>query len=87
MPENNTCVCCGRIIPEGKQICLQCGSYDTMQVFKPTKQDEEKAKRIAKIMESNVAQFLWQHICIRKQSCPAHDCCECVMDWLNKRAE
>lgn len=34
MPDN-TCVCCGRIIPEGRQICLACGDYDDMQTFKP----------------------------------------------------
>ena len=26
--ENNTCVCCGRIIPEGLQICRSCESRD-----------------------------------------------------------
>lgn len=32
---DNTCVCCGRIIPEGRQICLHCGDYDDQQRFKP----------------------------------------------------
>lgn len=32
MPDN-TCICCGRIIPEGRQICLHCGDYDDMQTF------------------------------------------------------
>lgn len=35
MPENNECVCCGRIIPEGTMICLQCGYNDDMQTFRP----------------------------------------------------
>lgn len=34
MPDN-TCICCGRIIPEGRQICLHCGDYDDQQRFKP----------------------------------------------------
>lgn len=34
MPDN-TCVCCGRIIPEGRHICLSCGDYDDQQRFKP----------------------------------------------------
>lgn len=34
MPDN-TCICCGRIIPEGRHICLACGDYDDMQTFKP----------------------------------------------------
>ena len=33
--QDNTCVCCGKIIPEGRQICLHCGDYDDMQTFKP----------------------------------------------------
>ena len=33
---DNTCVCCGRIIPEGGHICLACGDYDDMQTFRPS---------------------------------------------------
>lgn len=32
MPDN-TCISCGRMIPEGRQICLHCGEYDDMQDF------------------------------------------------------
>lgn len=32
--EDNTCICCGRVIPEGRQICLTCGDYDNQQSFK-----------------------------------------------------
>lgn len=32
MPDN-TCICCGKIIPEGRHICLACGDYDDMQTF------------------------------------------------------
>lgn len=28
MEENNTCVCCGEIIPEGRQICIKCERAD-----------------------------------------------------------
>ena len=35
MPDN-TCICCGRIIPEGRHICLACGDYDDMQTFRPS---------------------------------------------------
>lgn len=35
MPDN-TCVCCGRIIPEGGHICLACGDYDDQQTFRPS---------------------------------------------------
>lgn len=24
MEENNTCVCCGTVIPEGRQVCVSC---------------------------------------------------------------
>lgn len=34
MPDN-TCIACGRIIPEGRHICLHCGDYDDQQRFKP----------------------------------------------------
>ena len=30
----NTCVCCGEIIPEGRQYCINCGNV-TKLVVKP----------------------------------------------------
>lgn len=30
---DNTCICCGRIIPEGRHICLQCERGNEMQSF------------------------------------------------------
>ena len=39
------CMLCGRIIPEGRHICLSCGSYDDMQTF------ERKAQPAAKPMQ------------------------------------
>lgn len=28
MENNNTCICCGCLIPEGRQICPKCSSED-----------------------------------------------------------
>ena len=36
----NTCVCCGRIIPEDRHICLHCGEYDDIQTFKAKRHTE-----------------------------------------------
>lgn len=30
---DNTCICCGRIIPEGRHICLHCERGNEMQTF------------------------------------------------------
>lgn len=42
MPEN-TCICCGKVIPEGRQVCLSCGDYDDMQTFKSQKEEKLKS--------------------------------------------
>ena len=34
MPDN-TCVCCGEVIPEGRQICLLCEGENEVQHFHP----------------------------------------------------
>lgn len=34
MATENTCVCCGRTIPEGRHVCLRCGDYDDMQTVR-----------------------------------------------------
>lgn len=40
---NNTCVCCGQIIPEGRQVCPQCEDmaapkYDPAEFFSAERQ-------------------------------------------------
>ena len=37
---DNYCICCGKIIPEGRQVCLSCGDYDDMQTFKKKKEEK-----------------------------------------------
>ena len=87
MPETNTCVCCGRIIPEGTMICLQCGYSDDMQTFmaeNTVKDAAEKEKRIKKMMDSKITDFVWSYVCKRKATCSGHSCTECVMDALER---
>ena len=83
MPENNTCVCCGRIIPEGTMICLQCGYADDMQTFK-SEPAGAKEKQIKKMMDSKITDFVWSYVCKRKATCSGHSCAECVMDTLER---
>ena len=33
----NTCICCGETIPEGRQICKACDDVSNMQSAKPMK--------------------------------------------------
>lgn len=44
MPDN-TCMLCGRIIPEGRHICLSCEGQNEMQTFR------QKAQPAAKLMQ------------------------------------
>lgn len=47
MPDN-TCVCCGKIIPEGRHICLSCGSYYDMQTFdKPVRTNGDRIRAMS----------------------------------------
>lgn len=47
---DNTCIRCGRIIPEGRHVCLNCGNYDDMQTFKQ-RAPAAKAKRYFRITD------------------------------------
>ena len=54
--QDNTCVCCGRIIPEGRHICLSCGSYDDMQTFRPSRNARQtNGDRIRQMNNSDIA--------------------------------
>ena len=40
---NNTCICCGTIVPEGRQICPQC--EDSLKNYKPKGVKTKKIKK------------------------------------------
>lgn len=54
---DNTCIVCGKIIPEGGQLCLHCGQYDESKPPKPVTfgdklrhmTDEELGKYLARL--------------------------------------
>lgn len=44
--ENNCCVCCGAIIPEGRMCCSRCyDDYEQMKAIKEYKMRKEAKKR------------------------------------------
>ena len=51
---SNTCVCCGREIPEGSQYCVICGQ-------KP-KQKQRQIDRIRNMSVDELAKWLAMHI-------------------------
>ena len=63
---DNTCICCGRIIPEGRQICLHCGDYDDQQRFKPDTLPivRTNGDRIRTMTDKEIAQ--WAHTMERR---------------------
>ena len=80
---DNTCICCGRVIPEGRQICLHCGDYDDMQTFCPPKHARQtNGDRIRAMSNEELAQFL----------CQIGDCKTCpfssiqcnIREWLER---
>lgn len=45
---DNTCVCCGKIIPEGQHICLTCMRANDMQTFdKPVKTNGDRIRAMS----------------------------------------
>lgn len=51
----NTCVCCGAIIPDGRHICLLCEKSNEVQIFH---QHPPKAKRYFRVTDD----CGWAHI-------------------------
>lgn len=50
---NNTCVCCGAVIPEGRQVCPNCEAraYDPDEFFRAEHRKRGKKKRIVITVE------------------------------------
>lgn len=86
MPDN-TCVACGRIIPEGRMVCLQCGDYDDMQTFRPRIRPKPRTNgdRIRAMTNDELVHLIRSGICeldSNFRNCKRLDCDECVRLWL-----
>ena len=51
MMHDNTCIRCGRPIPDDMRICLACGDYDDMQNFRQHETEQQKKKRYFRIVD------------------------------------
>lgn len=57
-PNDNRCMKCGAIIPEGRHICLTCERGNDMQTFQPSKKSTSKNYWIRLDDDFNVYKFL-----------------------------
>ena len=79
----NTCIVCGRIIPEGRHICLACGDYDDQQRFE--RKVRTNGDRITAMSNEELAHFL----------CQIGDCKTCpfssiqcnIREWLGSEVQ
>lgn len=56
-PNENRCICCGAIIPEGRHVCLTCEGQNDMQTF--TTPETVKADAV-----NHPAHYQGKHECI-----------------------
>ena len=93
MDENN-CICCGRIIPEGRHICLLCERQNEMQTFGG--RPKTNADKIRGMTDEELAELVSMKVCriLRpsgEESCPKGfyfgKCDECVVAWLKQEAK
>lgn len=66
------CIRCGRVIPEGKQLCLHCGSYDDQQRFSPdvlpiVRTNGDRIRAMSDSELANMLSSIW--ICHHFDSC------------------
>lgn len=84
---DNTCISCGRIIPEGAALCLHCGDYDDQQRFA---RKQTNADRIRSMTTEELIPIVRQFVCTwdyADRPCPETDCDACVRRWLEREAE
>lgn len=82
---DNTCICCGRIIPEGRFICLHCEGQNEMQKFR--KKPKTNGDRIRRMTDDELADVLQgQCACCayRLTGCTEKECKGGVLEWLKQ---
>lgn len=83
---NNTCVCCGAIIPEGRQVCPNCesGKYNSDEFFSAERK-RTNGERIRAMTDEELANFIEElPICPKDfsfEKCKPK-CVSCWLDWL-----
>ena len=97
---DNTCVCCGAVIPEGRQVCIDCETASNVGYMRL--KGKTIADRIKKMNLSELVTFfcivrLEQPYCkwriAQKASplplpfCLKSDCSNCIREWLESECK
>ena len=84
---DNTCISCGRVIPEGSIICLHCESENDMQTFRPRR--ITNGDRIRAMTDKELIPVVMHWVChtAHAHECPDSECDDCVLRWLRREAE
>ena len=90
MPETSKrCINCGRLIPEDELICLQCGSENEMQTFRP--RIVTNGDKIRAMSDEELACYIRQCACCEYEhdgeKCVLDNCTDGIVKWLKKEAE
>lgn len=81
------CMLCGRIIPEGRHICLSCEAQNEMQTFERKQQPITNGDRIRSMTDEQLIPVLHHYVCIQfPTGCPYEHCDDCVRAWLRREA-
>lgn len=82
----NTCVCCGRIIPEGRHICLLCEGQNDMQTFGG--RPKTNGDRIRQMTDEELVDQFGDSICDIVENCEKNiSCYDCKLQWLKQEVK
>lgn len=88
MMPDNTCITCGRIIPEGRHICLACEHENEVNSFSPKPRTNGDRIRVMSNDElAHLLSYIWVcHHLDACEKCPLADAKSCqedgVKEWL-----
>lgn len=86
---DNVCVCCGKVIPEGRQICKSCETEGQRMGMLRKPAAVTNGDLIRSMDNEQLAKFLNSIVvCCRDdlcgKRCPLYDCCAADYDWQEK---
>lgn len=96
----NRCVCCGEIVPEGRQVCPTCEArasapkYDPAEFFSAERKRMTNAMRIRAMSDEEIAEWLAKitdcgECHVATSICLASEklCASAWLDWLKQEVE
>lgn len=85
---DNTCIRCGRTIPEGRHVCRSCEIEGQKMGLLNKPAVRTNGDKVRQMTDEQLIPLIMNYVCDNRGDCPSQNmnCRECVKEWLESEA-